>query len=61
MGRYLNSIAPYENYRAIAKELYFVDKSEIMGEECRYTGRILAVGISYNRETKAHSCMVEVL
>lgn len=26
-----------------------------------YTGRILAVGISYNRETKDHCCKVEVL
>ena len=27
-----------------------------MGEMQRYTGRILAVGISDNRETKKHSC-----
>lgn len=27
----------------------------------KYTGRILAVGISYNKETKEHSCKVEEL
>ncbi len=32
-----------------------------LGEKVRYTGRILAVGISYNRKTKEHSCLVEVL
>ena len=26
-----------------------------------YTGRILAVGISYSKKTKKHSCKVEVL
>lgn len=25
----------------------------------KYTGRILAVGISYNKETKEHDCKVE--
>lgn len=32
-----------------------------IGEEPRYTGRILAVGISYDREKKVHSCKIEVL
>lgn len=32
-----------------------------MGEKPKYTGRILAVGISYSRKTKEHSCRVEVL
>lgn len=32
-----------------------------LGEKSRYTGRILGVGISYNRETKEHSCKVEML
>lgn len=27
----------------------------------RYTGRILAVGISYDKETKKHGCKVEEL
>lgn len=32
-----------------------------LGEEPKYTGRILAVGIAYNRKTKKHRCKVEVL
>lgn len=32
-----------------------------LGEEPKYTGRILAVGISYNKATKKHSCKVEVI
>lgn len=32
-----------------------------LGEEIKYTGRILAVGISYSRHTKEHVCKVEVL
>lgn len=32
-----------------------------LGEEAHYTGRILAVGIAYDRKTKKHSCAVEVL
>lgn len=32
-----------------------------LGEKTQYTGRILAVGISYNKKTKKHSCRVEVL
>lgn len=32
-----------------------------LGEKPKYTGRILAVGISYDKKTKEHSCQVEVL
>ena len=32
-----------------------------LGEADIYTGRILAVGIAYDRKTKEHSCKVEVL
>lgn len=32
-----------------------------LGEGNPYTGRMLAVGISYSRKTKVHSCKVEVL
>lgn len=32
-----------------------------MGKESKYTGRILAVGISYNKKTKEHRCRIEVL
>ena len=32
-----------------------------IGEKQRYTGRVLAVGISYNRIEKKHHCKIEVL
>ncbi|MDE7330706.1 MAG: ATP-binding protein [Lachnospiraceae bacterium] len=32
-----------------------------LGEKTGYTGRVLAVGISYSKETKEHSCRIEVL
>ncbi|MDC7288607.1 ATP-binding protein [Blautia schinkii] len=32
-----------------------------IGEQDKYTGRILAVGISYDKSRKQHSCQVEVL
>ncbi len=32
-----------------------------LGESPEYTGRILAVGISYSKASKAHSCKIEVL
>ena len=32
MGVFLNSSAPYENYKEIASDMYFVDKSPIIGE-----------------------------
>jgi len=31
------------------------------GEPLMYTGRRLAVGIGYDRKSKKHECMVEVL
>ncbi len=32
-----------------------------LGELPQYTGRVLAVGIGYQRDTKEHSCEVEIL
>lgn len=32
-----------------------------LGEKTRYTGRILAVGICYDKQSKKHHCKVEVL
>jgi hypothetical protein len=31
------------------------------GEKRVYTGRILGVGIAYDRKTKKHSCIIEVI
>ena len=44
------------------KEKHYILRFEgKLGEKKKYTGRILAVGISYNRKTKNHSCKVERL
>lgn len=32
-----------------------------LGEKIKYKGRILAVGIAYNREDKKHDCRIEIL
>lgn len=32
-----------------------------LGETPKYTGRILAVGISYDKKTKTHSCKIDIL
>ena len=32
-----------------------------LGKQPQYTGRILAVGISYDRAEKKHRCKIEVL
>lgn len=32
-----------------------------LGESSKYKGRVLGVGIAYDRKTKAHSCKIEVL
>lgn len=44
----------------IDKDYAFRFKGKL-GETPKYTGRILAVGISYDKETKEHSCKIEVL
>jgi hypothetical protein len=50
-----NAIAQIKEKRY---ELAFAPK---LGENPIYKGRILAVGISYNRENKKHSCKIEIL
>ena len=32
-----------------------------LGENPKYTGRILAVGISYDKKHKKHKCKIEIL
>lgn len=39
MGVFLNTIAPYTKYKMIAQELYFVDKSAMLGELIPAIGR----------------------
>lgn len=52
---------PEEAIKQILEKEYVLRFRGKIAEKNRYTGRILAVGISYNRETKEHKCKVEVL
>ena len=52
---------PEEAIQQIRDKKYALKFQGKIGEEPRYTGRILAVGISYDREKKEHSCKIEVL
>ena len=53
--------SPEEAIRQIKEKNYALRFKGKLGEVPKYTGRILAVGISYNRETKNHSCKIEIL
>ena len=52
---------PEEAIRQIREKKYALRFQGKIGEIPRYSGRILAVGISYEKTTKKHSCIVEVL
>lgn len=52
---------PDEATQQIRDKKYALRFQEKFGERPKYTGRILAVGISYERETKKHACKVEEL
>ena len=52
---------PQEAIKQIKDKGYALRFKGKMGERPKYTGRILAVGISYSTKTKEHSCRVEVL
>ena len=47
--------------RQIKERNYALRFTGKLGEKPKYTGRILAVGLSYSRKTKEHFCKVEVL
>ena len=47
--------------RQIKDRKYALKFEGKLGERPEYTGRILGVGIAYDRETKVHTCKVEVL
>ena len=53
--------SPEEAIGQIKTKKYDLRFRERIGEEQKYTGRILAVGMSYDRKTKKHICKVEVL
>lgn len=52
---------PEEAIRQIKDKGYALRFKGKLGEKPIYTGRILAVGISYSKKTKNHSCKIEVL
>ena len=56
-----NEITSYEEYSRMIKNT-LLDEGKL-GEVPEYTGRILAVGIAYNKNDpqKSHECKVEVL
>lgn len=45
----------------IKRKEYMIRFQGKLAEKRIHTGRILAVGIGYNKKTKVHSCAVEVL
>ena len=53
--------SPEEAIAQIKKKYYALRLMGKLGEKQKYTGRILAVGISYDRKTKEHFCRVEEL
>lgn len=52
---------PEEAIAQIKEKEYALRFRGKISEKSKYTGRILAVGISYNKETKEYSCKVEEL
>lgn len=52
---------PEEAIRQIREKQYALRFMPKLGEQPKYTGRILAVGISYDKETKKHCCRIEEL
>lgn len=53
--------SPEEALQQIKDKNYALRFKGKLGEKPKYTGRILAVGINYDKKTKEHSCKVEVL
>ena len=53
--------SPEEAIHQIKEKKYDLRFRAKPGEKQKYTGRILAVGIGYEKEKKKHSCKVEVL
>lgn len=52
---------PEEAIQQIKDKEYILRFLGKLGEEPKYTGEILGVGISYNKETKVHKCKIEIL
>lgn len=52
---------PEDAMEQIKKKNYILRFKGKLGEVSKYTGRILGVGISYDKKTKEHFCKVEIL
>lgn len=52
---------PEEALRQIKDKKYALKFEGKIGDKMKYTGRILGVGIAYDRESKVHRCKIEVL
>lgn len=52
---------PEDAIKQIKDKNYMLNFKGKPGEKSKYTGRILAVGISYSKKTKKHSCKIEIL
>ena len=53
--------SPEEAIRQISEKQYALRFKGKPGEKERYTGQILGVGISYDKDTKEHHCKIEQL
>ena len=53
--------SPEDALQQIREKDYLLHFQGKLGETRRYTGEVLGVGISYDKETKEHLCKVEVL
>jgi hypothetical protein len=53
--------SPDEALQQIKEREYALKFNGKIGETPKYTGRVLGVGISYDRQSKVHSCKIEVL
>lgn len=52
---------PKEMIRQIKDRKYALRFKGRLGEPSPYTGRILALGIAYDKKDKRHSCKIEIL
>ncbi|MDE7311671.1 MAG: AAA family ATPase [Eubacterium sp.] len=53
--------SPMDAIRQVREKNYMLRFQGKLAEKPKYTGKILAVGIAYDRKTKEHQCMVEEL
>ena len=53
--------APEEAIAQIKEKEYILRFRGKLGETPKYTGRILLVGIGYQKKTKEHACRIEVV